>query len=129
MTTSVIQIFLISTLLILTALFFLRRHISWIRYSAACKKWPHVTGRITEAPRASDADVRPLRTGLGGHIPEIRYSYSVDGRDYEGANVSFDVEIRSNPTLLRRIAEHYEVGEEVAVYYDPKRPGVSVLRR
>jgi hypothetical protein len=128
MPTSIIQLFLVIALLVLTALFLLRQYLPWFRYARACKKWPHVTGKITVAPDLEDSDSSFSRPGLGRGIPEIRYSYLVDGKEHEGNNVSFDPEIRRNAALLRRISEHYEAGQEVAVYYDPKNPGVSVLK-
>jgi hypothetical protein len=129
MLTYLIQLFLIIALLGLTALYLLRQYISWFRYARACRKWPHVTGRITAAPDSDDSDSTIPRPRFGRGMPEIRYSYLVDGKEYEGYNVSFDPEIRRNAALLRRLSEHYEVGEEVAVFYDPKNPGVSVLKR
>jgi Protein of unknown function (DUF3592) len=129
MLTSITQIFLIAALLVLTAFFLLRQYLSWFRYAHACKKWPHVTGRITAAPDPEDSGSSFSRPGPGRGMPEIRYSYFVDGKEYEGNNVSFDPEIRRNAALLRRISEHFEVSEEVAVYYNPKNPDVSVLKQ
>ncbi len=128
MLTSIIQLLLIVVLLVLTALFLLRQYLPWFRYARACRKWPHAMGKITVAPGSEDSGSFFSRPGFGRGIPEIRYSFLVDGKEYEGNNVSFDPEIRRNAALRRRISEHYEVGEEVAVYYDPKDPGVSVLK-
>jgi hypothetical protein len=87
-----------------------------------------VKGHITAAPDSDDSNSAFTRPGLGRRVPEIRYSYRVGGKEYEGNNVSFDPEIRRNAALRRRISEHYKVDEEVTVYYNPKKPWVSVLK-
>jgi hypothetical protein len=128
MTFSALQLFLLIVLLALAVLFLLRQHIPWLRYAAACKKWPRVTGRIVDSPTSDDSTDGQSRAYHGGRAQAVLYSYSVDGKEYEGDNISFDAEIRRNPALMGKAAEMYEIGEEVLVYYDPKNPHISVLR-
>lgn len=122
------QIVLVAALILLTALYLLRQSIPWLLHGRACKKWPFVTGKITDAPESEDSDDQPGRSHKRGGSAAILYSYSVDGKEYEGDNVSFDPELRRNAAFLRRVAEMYATGDEVKVYYDPKRPEISVLR-
>ena len=97
MLTSIIQLLLIVVLLVLTALFLLRQYLPWFRYARACRKWPHAMGKITVAPGSEDSGSFFSRPGFGRGIPEIRYSFLVDGKEYEGNNVSFDPEIEETP--------------------------------
>ncbi len=106
----------------------LRRHLVLLRYSAACRKWPHTAGRITSTPYNDDEPAYAFRLGRAGGAFEITYTYSVGSEEYEGNTVSFNPELRKNPTLLRRAAELYRIGEEVPVYYHPTKPYLSVLK-
>ncbi len=126
---SVVQAILVGIIIGGTALFFLRRYIPLIAYGAACKKWPHATGKIIEAPQTAESPPEHgYRMGRGPLSVRIRYAYRVGEKEYEGDNVSFDPEIRGNSAMLRKVAELYEKDGEVVVYYNPKRPGISVLR-
>jgi hypothetical protein len=122
------QIVLIAALILLAGLYLLRQSIPWLLHGRACKKWPFATGKITDAPESEDSDDRSGRSHKRPGSATVLYSYSVDGKEYDGDNVSFDPEIRRNPAFIRRVAEMYTTGDEVRVYYDPKRPEISVLR-
>jgi len=60
----------------------------------------------------------------------IRFSYSVAGRDYEGTRISVsDFYCATGLGPVKRLERRYPVGSETAVYYDPRCPERSVLRR
>jgi hypothetical protein len=122
------QIVLIAALILLTGLYLLRQSIPWLLHGRASKKWPFVMGKISDAPESEDSDNRPCRSHKRGGSAAVVYSYSVDGKEYEGDNISFDPELRRNAAFIRRVDEMYTTGDEVRVYYDPKRPEISVLR-
>ncbi len=125
---SVLQIILVIAILAMAVVFLLRQHIVSVWYSAACRKWPQTTGRITSTPYNDDEPDHAFRLGKASGTIEIRYVYSVEGEEYEGNTISFNPELRKNPTLLRRAAQLYGIGEEVPVYYHPKKPYLSVLK-
>ncbi len=125
---SMLHALLAIAIIIIVATLLLYRRITYFTYSRACKTWPFAMGRIIAAPCSAEEPARPFRFGSGGAGLDVRYTYSVHGKEYEGNNVSFDIEVRKSPTLARRIAALFEAGEEVSVYYDPKNPGISVLK-
>jgi hypothetical protein len=124
----VLQIILVIVILAMAVVLPLRQHLVLLRYSAACRKWPYTAGRITSAPYNDDEPDHAFRLGKAGGAVAITYTYSVESEEYEGNTVSFNPELRKNPTLLRRAAELYRIGEEVPVYYHPKKPYLSVLK-
>lgn len=111
-------------------LYFARQYILSIYYSTTCKKWPKVKGRISISPYISDTweEDRFSTSDPIGKTVNLRYNYTVNGVEYEGDNISFKLGIITNSNLLYRLANMYEVNDEVDVYYNPSKPHVSVLK-
>jgi hypothetical protein len=111
-------------------LYFARQYILSIYYSTICKKWPKVKGKISISPYVSDTygnDRFSTRHRIGKTV-NLLYNYTVNGVEYEGDNISFKLDIITNSNLLYRLANMYQVNDEVDVYYHPRKPQVSVLK-
>jgi len=84
--------------------------------------WPTSTGTVT----ASYVFVEHRGRGTS-YTPEVRYSYNVDGKRYEGRNVWLEHDTGSL-ALAERVTASYRIGAQVLVYYSPASPAVAALR-
>lgn len=98
-------------------------------YSRQCKNWPKTKGKITLTPNTDDSSEksRVIASIRSGSTISLEYEYEVNGVSYEGDNISFKLSGVKNEVLAKRLAEEYERGQEVDVYYHPKKPAISVL--
>jgi hypothetical protein len=108
-------------------LFLIRNYLLSLWYSTICKKWPSVIGKITITPHIEDTWSSNSSHMESGSSVHLKYEYEVDGEKYDGNNISFKISVINNPVLARKMAEMYEKGEEVDIYYHPKKPYISVL--
>lgn len=91
-------------------------------------RWPTTAGVVV----ASGTVVRDAGLGRPGNHPVagpgVRYHYTVAGRDYESATVSFVRPSFASPSIYTPSVERrYPTGAKVVVAYDPLRPSVAVL--
>lgn len=87
--------------------------------------WPTVPGTVV----SSDVDSSHVGRGRLKYWPEVEYEYLVDGELFEGDRISH-AQVRLIGTYLggaTQTADHYRVGREVKVAYDPDNPASSVL--
>ena len=87
--------------------------------------WPSVVGKISEVNIAH----RPGSEGGGAEYqPRVRYLYAVHGTQYENNSGIHRV---LNDWGTKQQAEHevarYAGREDVRVFYNPRRPSMSVL--
>jgi hypothetical protein len=80
--------------------------------------WPQVTGHVVNA-FTTEAGEWPA--------PIVIYRYEVAGRTYNRSRVRFGGTGGMNPMEVERVTASFPTGADVPVYYDPKRPGRSVL--
>ena len=91
-------------------------------------RWPTTTGAVTGTNVKS---VTSGESGSNSYRMEVIYEYELGGETYVSKRYSFG----GKPTRESRSAaetwleEHYPVGSEVTVHYDPDRPDVTVLER
>lgn len=90
------------------------------RLREASKHWPKASGIVEEA--------KVNHSGKGGHWPKVRYRYSVHGQQYSATRIGFVQENRTRADCEALVAR-YAPGTAVDVWYDPQRPGFSVLER
>lgn len=89
------------------------------------RDWPSVTGIVTRSGISR-------RTRAGSQGPRysssalVVYTYEVNGEPHTNQRIApgFDIS-GSEADMVRR----FPVGAQVAVYYDPKAPGVSFLSK
>jgi len=91
----------------------------WIIIARARKTrdWPHIEGRIDSSHVHAEDDAL---------LPDIRFHYQVDGRDYQTA-----MEFSADTSPTREFSEDYvrrfPPGATVKVYYNPEQPDQATL--
>ena len=96
----------------------------------ASESWPSTAGVVTRSEITCSSDSGRGRSGTTCQ-PDVRYRYRVGADDFRGRELDFDWSLRTQEDHGARAAETrgaYEVGDTVAVFYDPASPGRSVLR-
>ncbi|HUE73064.1 MAG TPA: DUF3592 domain-containing protein [Pirellulaceae bacterium] len=74
--------------------------------------------------RGADSD------GDATYDAKIRYEYDAQGQSHRGDTVrNFSMRMNGGRQEAQRIVKRFPVGKRVTVYYDPARPGQSVLKR
>jgi len=93
-----------------------------ISRKVASLHYPVTTGKITSS------EVRLLTGGRNQktYIPVIDYSFEVDGYTFTGAK-EFSTLAPWDPTAAQLIAKEHPAGAALQVFYNPARPGESML--
>jgi len=93
--------------------------------AAQSHTWPMVKGLISETRISTQELNETLR-----YEPVVRYTYEVDGKIYEGRQITFGsgVDFGSRQKADEFLAD-YPVDAEVNVYYNPEKPGEAVLQQ
>ena len=98
--------------------------ISILRFALSTLRWPSTDGKIV----ASNVRSKRVQTNDPGdlgsemRVAAITYLYTVEGRQHQGRRVA------PGPFLpSARISRRYPKGSLCRVYFDPQRPGRSVL--
>ena len=108
--------------------FFLFAGLRAVSMRRASRSWPSASGQVT----GSEIQVKTFHflTRMGGtsteYRPQIHYAYNVDGIPYQGAQITYGSIDVSQPAA-QAMLDKYPPGAEVAVYYNPKKPGEAVL--
>lgn len=90
------------------------------------KGWSQVQGRITRSRMASRSPPAGNTIGKTENVPDVAYSFSVRGRNYQGNRVSLG---NVSGPFADEALKRYPVGATVTVYYDPADPDSNVLER
>jgi hypothetical protein len=94
-----------------------------IRRAAKSEAWPAVQGVVIESTVAAKREGRQL------YRPVVRYHYEVGRERYEGSRIQWAASAGYRKyTRARRILDRYRSRQTIKVHYDPKRPGVAVLK-
>lgn len=99
----------------------------WSRYKSgkASQNWPTTEGVILTSEVKTDLgksdDVEPK------YKAAVTYRYAVGGYEYTGERVSFSGQTFLEKGKADSLVKRYNKGKRVKVYYDPKKPHVSVL--
>ncbi len=95
-------------------------------------RWPTAKGKVIALEVVG---IQRRNVGRASFRPTIRYSYRVNGRDYEGdriglAFVPLTMHSHEAFTLQEasQVLDGYYPGALVEVYYDPEDPAYSLLR-
>lgn len=104
------------------ALFFWELTTFWLGLNSSL--WPWVKGHMEEIsyPEGEDDDGRACYT------VNVRYSYIVRGRSYQGSRLMFMPQSCTDMEDAKRNVKGYYVGKIYRVYYDRNNPRESVLK-
>ena len=59
----------------------------------------------------------------------VKYSYNVEGSNYEGNSVGFGTMSHNEISDAQKELKSYPIGKTIDVYYDPENPSDSVLNK
>jgi hypothetical protein len=96
----------------------------------ASQSWPNTVGQITRSQvKQSTSTDDDGRTSYS-YYPSVEYTYQVAGQNYTSKRTVFGA-LRGygNPAKAEADLQRYPLGAQVAVYYDPEKPGEAVLER
>lgn len=90
------------------------------------KSWPQTNGVIREST------VQPewVRVGSGNMYvvtPKVIYEYEVDGKKYTSSQLALVERSTVNENLAKEKSERHPVGQQVTVYYNPRKPEFATL--
>ena len=97
----------------------------WLGWQS--RTWPIAIGLVQESKIDGDVD---------GRYVAVSYAYTVQGSQYISSRVSFgggvsffsDLSSFFSPSAAERVANQFEPGRKVRVYYDPVAPHKAVLK-
>ncbi|MEZ0322960.1 MAG: DUF3592 domain-containing protein [Hydrogenothermaceae bacterium] len=86
--------------------------------------WKKTEGLILESfPKRVESITR-----YETYEPLVEYVYKVDGREFKSSKV-FITDFQSDINTVKKILSEFPKGEKVVVYYSPRNPSESVLKR
>ena len=59
------------------------------------------------------------------NIPDVRYTYSLDGKDHTGEQTHFG---KYKKKRLQEIVAQYPIGKEIDIKYHPRKHHISLIR-
>lgn len=110
----------------------------FILYSQEAGSWPTVEGRIVSTavrahtPRRGSTTLTPSeRERRRRYYPEVTYTWTVDGRTFEGSRFSLGEGLpdHGEREQAEAAARAFRPGAPIAVFYDPAEPSSAVLDR
>lgn len=94
----------------------------------ASENWPTAEGTVIQ----SEIKKSERTTGTGSskrtevrHIPQVAYTYTVDGQSYRSSRITFGA---INALNAGATVNRYPKGKSIEVFYDPKNPDEAVLQ-
>ncbi len=100
--------------------------ISGVRNMAESIDWPRTDAVITGM---SVVETRSGKSRMT-YTPKVAYTYSVNGRSYEGTRLAYDgafYGLTADRHAIDAIAEHFPVGSHHTARYSPKNEGDAVI--
>ena len=92
------------------------------------RQWREARGIIDSATVGSTTS-NSGRLGVdAAYVPDVRYRYTVDGREFRGDTVHRGLAANSEEEA-RATVERYPAGAGVSVFYNPDAPEQAVLER
>lgn len=107
-----------------------------LRKSAACRRWPTVTGKVMRTCIESVTEDDDSDAGRSHRSPSettytgatIRYAFSVAGRDYQSTRRHVGRPVFSSGSrAAARVLAKYPQNGQVTVHYNPDNPAEAVL--
>ena len=92
----------------------------------ASESWPRTTGIIIESTIQSEW----VRSGSGNMYivsPKVIYEYEVNGKKYTSSQLALVEHSTANENLAKEKSEGHPIGQQVIVYYNPRKPDFATL--
>lgn len=118
-----VGIFFVMVVIAAALFFFSAAYLDWREYGDS-GDWLETTGTVTEIGTKEIKDDDEIL-----FAPRIAYTYTVNGKAYEGDRISFDSRPYVEEENAAEDANEYTIGQEVTVLYNPDDPQQSVLER
>ena len=90
--------------------------------AANSRDWPRAEGEIISARLR-----RPMLSGFGRYVPQIRFRYNANGQDWEHDHVMFGGHTPVNRAEADKVIARYPIGARVSVIHDPTDPRICAL--
>lgn len=119
---------------LLFGLIFFSMTISTVNKGKESENWYETTGVITssklEIEEETDYDPETDHPyTYYTYTPKIEYNYTVNGVNYSGNKISFEIVSATNYDWAQNKVNLYYKGKNVTVYYNPENPSESVLEK
>jgi len=92
----------------------------------ASESWPKTIGIIRESTVKSEW----VKVGSGNMYivsPKVIYEYEVGGKKYTSSQLALVEHSTANENLAKEKSERHPVGQQVTVYYNPRKPDFATL--
>ena len=97
------------------------------------ENWDKGTATITsseiEKTESRSKDAQGFTQTSTSYSVTVKYSYTVEGRNYEGNTVGFGTMSHNERSDAQEELKSYPKGKTIDVYYDPENPSDSVLNK
>lgn len=90
--------------------------------AANSRAWPRIDGIVISRKMR-----RPLLSGFGRYIPQVRYQYTAGGELLEHDHVMFGGHTPIKREEAEAVLRRYPEGARVNVIHDPKNPKICAL--
>ena len=96
----------------------------------ASQSWPYTPGRIL----STKVDIvttrgNPDEADTTSYVPEVQYEYFVENQRYLGNRIAIGGKSHGSRKKAEEALQSFQVAASVWVFYDPAKPGQSVLEK
>ena len=97
--------------------------------SNASMSWPSTTGQISAATVRKNSSVDENGQVNISYSPIVEYDYWVNGQAYKGRRINFGTTASPKKEAAQKEVDRFPFGRQVAVFYNPEKPGEAVLEK
>ena len=97
---------------------------SWTQYQriSKTKNWLEVEGQIVKS------DIKVIEDAGTAYLPDIQYTYSIDGKSYDNSQIILDKPVQFGKTsLAEEYCLKYPLDSKHNIYYNPQNHSESIL--
>ena len=92
------------------------------------RSWPNTQGTITSSYIKKENRKDSNNSYKTTYYPKVNYQYQVEGKYYSCNRIAFGGVSGGKRSKAKKVVDRYPSGKKVTVYYNPKDPGVAVLK-
>jgi hypothetical protein len=93
----------------------------------ASPTWPSVTGHITDSRVVAQNETNDGASFTREWRIDLNYRYTVGGQTYQGQRIRAMLPRFSTEAEALAVQQRFPAGAQVPVFYDPAKPGSSLL--